>query len=206
MGLYDRYILPALIDFSCGQAAIQHQRRLVVPQAQGVVLELGFGSGLNLPFYDPAKVTRLYALEPALGMLQRAEKAAQGANLPVTVLPETAEALSLPPGSVDTVLITFALCTIPDTEAALAGARRALKPEGRLLFLEHGLAPDAKVARTQARLEPFWKHIAGGCHLSRDIPALVRQGGFRIEQMQSGYLPRAPRFTGHVFWGAGVPA
>ena len=205
MGLYDRYILPALIDFSCSQAPIGAQRRLVVPQAQGVVLELGFGSGLNLPFYDPAKLTRLYALEPAPGMLGRAEKAAQRSSLPVTVLPETAEALSLPPASVDTVLITFALCTIPDTQTALEGARRALKPGGRLLFLEHGLAPDAKVARTQARLEPLWRHIAGGCHLSRDIPALVRQGGFRIEQMQTRYLPKAPRFAGHVFWGAAEP-
>jgi len=206
MGLYDRYILPTLIDFGCSRPPIAAVRDLVVPQARGTVLELGFGSGLNLGFYDRAKLDRLYALEPAAGMLPRAERAAQRSGLPVTVLPETAEALSLPTASVDTVVVTFSLCTIPDTKAALLGARRTLKPGGRLLFLEHGLAPDAPVARTQARLEPLWKRLAGGCHLARDIPALLRDGGFQIEALQTRYLPQAPRFVGHVYWGAAVAA
>lgn len=206
MGWYDRHLLPRLIHFCCSQPPIARERRRIVPLAKGVVLELGFGSGLNLPFYEPANIQHLYALEPSVGMLARAKAAAQASRLPVTVLPETAEALSLPPASIDTVVVTFALCTIPDTQAALEGARRVLKPGGRLLFLEHGLAPDAQVAKTQARLEPVWRRIAGGCHLSRDIPALVRQGGFKLHQLNARYLPQGPRFAAHLFHGIASPA
>lgn len=201
MSIYSRYILPPLINCACGAKPISYQRRKIVPKAEGVVLELGFGSGLNLPFYGPVRVTKVYALEPEEGMLVRARKAARGAPVPVEVLAETAEQLSLPPASVDTVLVTYALCTIPNAAAALAGARRVLKPGGKLLFCEHGLAPDPKVARTQARIEPIWKRIAGGCRLTRDIPALVRAGGFEIASMESMYLPSTPRFAGYNVWG-----
>lgn len=206
MGLYDRYIVPPLISLACGAKPIRRQRQKIVPQAQGVVLELGFGSGHNLAHYDPAKVSRLYALEPAPGMLARARKTAAKANagIPVEILAETAEALSLPAASVDTVLVTYSLCTIPDPIAALQGARRALKPGGRLLFCEHGLAPDADVQRAQARIEPYWKVIGGGCHLCRDIPALVRKGGFEIETLDTMYLPNTPRWAGFNYWGAAV--
>jgi ubiquinone/menaquinone biosynthesis C-methylase UbiE len=178
-----------------------------VPKAHGVVLELGFGSGLNLPFYDPARVTRVIALEPSEGMLVRARKAASEApnGVQVDILPETAEALSIPDASVDTVLVTYSLCTIPDPHAALEGARRALKPGGKLLFCEHGLAPDEKIARTQRRLDPLWSKIAGGCHLSRDIPALIRAAGFVIEDLDTMYLPKSPRFAGFNTWGAAAP-
>jgi len=205
MGFYDRYLLPPLINLACGAKPIRYQRRKVVPQAQGVVLELGFGSGLNLPHYDPAKVTKLYALEPSEGMLKRARARAAEAPVPVEVLPETAEALSLPDASVDTVVVTFSLCTIPDGVAALAGARRALKPGGRLLFCEHGCAPDEDVARTQRRLEPMWKVICGGCHLTRDIPRLVEDGGFRMDWLETMYLPGTPRWAGYNYWGAAAP-
>ena len=204
MGFYDRYILPPLIDMACGARPIERQRAKVVPGAAGVVLELGFGSGRNLSHYDRAKVTRLYALEPSPGMLVRARRMAAGADLPVEVLPETAESLSLGPASVDTVVVTYSLCTIPDPAAALDGARRALKPGGRLLFCEHGRAPDAEVRRTQDRIEPIWKRIAGGCHLTRDIPALIRDAGFRIEQMDTMYLPRSPHWAGFNTWGVAV--
>src|SRR5689334_7059406 len=137
MGFYERYILPPLINMGCGAKPVQYQRRKVVPRAKGVVLELGFGSGLNLPYYDTGQVSRLYALEPSEGMLKRARAKAAEAAFPVEILPETAERLSLPAASVDTVVVTFSLCTIPDGVAALEGARRALKPGGRLLFCEH---------------------------------------------------------------------
>jgi SAM-dependent methyltransferase len=202
MGFYDRYIAPPLINCFCGKAPIAKQRQKIVPLAEGVVLELGFGAGLNLPHYDRAKVTRLFALEPAAGMLARARKVAAHSDLPVEILPETAEALSLPAASVDTVLVTYSLCTIPDTEAALEGARRALKPGGRLLFCEHGRAPDEGVRRTQARIEPIWKVVGAGCHLTRDIPSLVRDGGFEIETLDSMYLPGEPRWAGFNYWGA----
>src|ERR1700677_4032498 len=148
MGFYDWFILPPLIDLACAARPISLQRAKVVPAASGVILELGFGSGRNLPHYDRAKVERLYALEPSPGMLARARKLTAGASFPVEILPETAETLSLGPASVDTVVVTYSLCTIPDPAAALAAARRALKPGGRLLFCEHGRAPDADVRRT----------------------------------------------------------
>ena len=206
MGIYDRFILPPLLTVACGSPAVGQQRQKIVPRASGVVLELGFGSGLNLPFYDTARVTRLHALEPSEGMLVRARKLAGSAPFPVEILPETAEALSLPPGSVDTVVVTYSLCTIPDPHSALGAARRALRSGGRLLFCEHGLAPDPKVRRTQTRIEPFWKHIAGGCHLCRDIPALVTDAGFAIERIETMYLPKMPTWAGFNFWGEARPA
>jgi SAM-dependent methyltransferase len=205
MGFYERYILPPLINCACGAKPITRQRQKIVPKAEGVVLELGFGGGLNLPFYDRAHVRKIYALEPEPGMLARARKQAAHAPVPVEILPERAEALSLPDASVDTVLVTYALCTIPDPVAALTGARRALKPGGRLLFCEHGRAPDANVFRTQTRIEPLWKTIAGGCRLTRDIPALVQAGGFEIADMECMYLPSTPRFAGYNYWGEARP-
>ncbi len=205
MSFYSRYILPAMIDCACGTKPIRYQRRKIVPRAAGIVLELGFGSGLNLPFYDAAKVTRIFALEPEAGMLARARKQARSANIQIDIIPEKAEEISLPSASVDTVLVTYSLCTIPDAAAALRGARRVLKPGGRLLFCEHGRAPDAKVLAMQMRVEPVWKAISGGCHLTRDIPALIEAGGFAIEGVETMYLPSTPRFAGFNYWGAAKP-
>jgi ubiquinone/menaquinone biosynthesis C-methylase UbiE len=205
MGLYDRYILPPLLNLACSCRPVRRQREKIVPQAHGVVLELGFGSGLNLAHYDASRVAKVYALEPAAGMLVRARRQAQSAPFPVEVLPETAEQLSLPPGSVDTVLVTYSLCTIPDPIAALQGARRALKSGGRLLFCEHGRAPDEGVQRWQQRIEPVWRVIGGGCHLTRDIPSLIRSAGFAIEKLDTMYLPRTPKWAGFNYWGAAAP-
>jgi SAM-dependent methyltransferase len=206
MGFYDRYILPPLLGAACGVRPISRQRDKIVPQAEGVVLELGFGSGLNLSHYDAGKITRLYGLEPSEGMLVKARTAARDARFPVEILQETAEALSLPAHSVDTVLVTYSLCTIPDAISALTGARRALKPGGRLLFCEHGLAPDESVRAWQRRIEPIWRPIAGGCHLTRDIPALIKAGGFEIESLETMYLPKSPKWAGFNYWGAARPA
>jgi len=205
MGFYNRYIVPPLINCACGAKPIRYQRQKIVPHAEGVVLELGFGTGLNLPFYDPARVSKIYALEPERGMLVRAEKAARGASIPVEILPERAEAISLPAASVDTVLVTFSLCTIPDGAAALEGARRALKPGGKLLFCEHGLAPDQDAQESQIKIERWWKHIAGGCHLTRNIPAMIEAGGFKMDWMETMYLPNTPRPFGYNYWGAAAP-
>ncbi len=201
MGLYDRYILPKLLDVACSARPIGKQRAKIVPQATGVVLELGFGSGLNLPYYDPEKVERLYALEPSAGMLVRAREKTNGAPFPVDVLPETAEALSLGAESVDTVLVTYSLCTIPDPVAALSAARRVLKPGGRLFFCEHGRAPDEGVYRWQQRIEPVWRVIGGGCRLTRAIPDLVTAAGYTIDKLDTMYLPKSPRWAGYNYWG-----
>jgi len=202
MGLYERFLLPPLLGLACGAKPIRKQREKIVPRAAGVVLELGFGAGLNLPHYDRAKVTRVFALEPAAGMLARARKAAAASDLPVEILAERAEALSLPAASVDTVLVTYSLCTIPDAVAALEGARRAMKSGARLLFCEHGAAPDAKIARAQRRIEPIWKVIGGGCHLTRDIPALIAAAGFSVDDLATLYLPGTPPWAGYNFWGS----
>lgn len=202
MSFYERHVLPLMIGAACGCRPIRRQRAKIVPRAEGVVLELGFGSGLNIPHYDPSKVRKLYALEPSEGMRAAARGKAALAPFPIEVLAETAETLSLPAASIDTVLVTYSLCTIPDPVAALEGARRALKPGGQLLFCEHGVAPDESVRRWQRRIEPVWKPIAGGCHLTRDIPAIVQSAGFAIDGLETMYLPRSPRWAGFNYWGA----
>lgn len=201
MGLYSRYILPHVIDCACGTRPIQKQRAKVAPRVEGVVLELGFGSGRNVSFLDPAKIVRLIAVEPEAGMRALSEKAAASAPFPIEVRGETAETLGLAPGSIDTLLVTYTLCTIPDPVSALAAARAFLKPGGKLVFCEHGRAPDADVAKTQASIEPLWRRMAGGCRLSRDIPRVIADAGFRIEKLETMYLPRTPRFAGYNYWG-----
>jgi SAM-dependent methyltransferase len=206
MSLYDRFVLPPLITAACSCSPIDKQRQKIVPAAEGVVLELGFGPGLNLPHYDASKVRKLYALEPSPGMVKRAHRAMRHSPIDVEILQETAEAMSLAPGTVDTVLVTYSLCTIPEAVTALEGARRALKPGGRLLFCEHGRAPDEGVRRWQQRIEPVWRVIGGGCHLTRDIPALVRAAGFNVEQLETMYLPKSPKWAGFNYWGSARPA
>jgi SAM-dependent methyltransferase len=205
MNLYERYILPRLINASCSCSPVTKQRQKVVPLAEGVVLEIGFGSGLNLPHYDATKVRKLYALEPSRGMLKRAEKAVRNAPFEVEILPERAEAMSLPAGAVDTVLVTYSLCSIPDAIAALQSARRVLKPGGHLLFCEHGLAPEEGVRRWQRRIEPLWRVIGGGCHLTRDIPGMIRAAGFAMENVDTMYLPRSPKWASFNYWGSARP-
>ena len=205
MGFYSRYVMPTVVACGCAMPPITRLRRTVVPRAEGVVLELGLGSGLNLPLYDPAKVSQVFGLEPEAAMLAKSRRRAERAAVPVTVLPEGAEAVSLAAASVDTVLVTFALCTIPDVAGALGEARRVLRPGGRLLFCEHGRAPDPALYRRQARIEPTWKKLFGGCHLTRDIPALVQAAGFAIDGLEAAYLGDRPSFAGYVYRGTATP-
>lgn len=202
MSFYSRYILAPLISCGCGCQAISDQRAHVVPKARGTVLELGAGAGHNLHFYDPQAVTEVIAVEPEPALAERFARAARQAPVKTTLIEDIAENLALPPNSIDTILTTFVLCTIPDGIAALQAAKRALKPDGLLLFCEHGLAPDESVARTQQRLEPLWRRIFGGCHLSRPIPDLIRNAGFQIETMQSDYMPKSPRFASYLYEGS----
>ena len=202
MGLYAKYILPRLINFACGAPAIESQRRLVVPRARGRVLEIGMGSGLNLPHYDPARIERVIGLDPAGEMLALAKRRARQVPFAVEFLELAGEALPLSDASIDSVLVTYALCTIADAPAALAQMRRVLKPGGRLIFCEHGRAPDAGVRRWQDRLTPAWKRIGGGCHLNRDIPALIEGAGFHLETLEAAYLQETPRFAGFTYWGS----
>lgn len=204
MNPWERYVVPNLISCACSSRPIMKQRAKVVPKAEGVVLELGCGSGTNFALYDAGKVERLYALEPAPGMVVKARRTAGalGIGKSIDFLETGAENIPLPDNSVDTVVITFVLCTIPDWQGALAETRRVLKPGGRILFSEHGLAPDEGIAKWQRRVEPVWKALAGGCHLTRDTVDLLHQGGFRTEETETMYLPNSPKIAGFVSWGS----
>jgi ubiquinone/menaquinone biosynthesis C-methylase UbiE len=202
VGFYDRHILPRVINCACGTRPIQRQRAKVAPLVEGVVLELGFGSGRNVPFLDPQRIEKLYALEPEAGMQPLARKAAAAAPFPIEVRTEFAETLALPGACIDTLFITYTLCTIPDPVSALRASRKFLKPGARVVFCEHGLAPDEDVRRTQRGVEPLWKRIAGGCHLTRDIPGVLKSSGYAVETLEQMYLPKTPRFAGFNVWGS----
>lgn len=200
MGLYDRHVLPRLIDIACGVGAVMKARSQIVPLAQGRVLEIGIGSGLNLSFYDAARVSQIVGVDPSAAMQRLARERAARIAIPVEMIALELGQIQAADASFDDIICTFTLCTIPDAVAALREMRRVLKPGGRLLFCEHGLAPDAPVVRWQKRLTPLWKPLAGGCHLDRDIPELIRSGGFQIRQLDTGYL-KGPRPMTHVYRG-----
>ena len=200
---YDRHLLPYVIDLACGMKPVRKQREKIVPLATGRVLEPGIGTGRNMPYYDRAKVTHIVGVDPAQQMHRLALKRIEKAGLEVELVGVGAERLPLPDASFDTVVLTYTLCTIPDPVPALREMRRVLKPGGKLLFCEHGAAPDAGVRRWQDRLTPAWKKIAGGCHLNRDIPALLEEGGFAIGKLETMYLP-GPRPLTYNFWGEAV--
>lgn len=200
MGFYDRHVLPQLIDFACGMGAVMKARSQIVPLARGRVLEIGIGSGLNLAFYDPQRVEVVVGVDPSADMQRLARERAACCPVAVEMIALELGQIQATDASFDDIVCTFTLCTIPDAVAALREMRRVLKPEGRLLFCEHGLAPDLPVVRWQRRLTPVWKPLAGGCHLDRDIPALIQAGGFHIRQLDSGYL-KGPRPMTHVYRG-----
>ena len=188
MNLYERYLLPRMIDFACGMGAVMKTRAQVVPLAEGKVLEIGIGTGLNLSFYDPAKVSEIVGVDPAVDMSPLARERAAQISIPVKTIALELGQIQAEDASFDSIVCTFTLCTIPDASAALREMRRVLKPGGKLLFSEHGLAPDLPVVRWQNRITPLWKPLAGGCHLNRDIAALITAGGFNIGDIQSSYL------------------
>ncbi|WP_372778340.1 class I SAM-dependent methyltransferase [Litorivivens sp.] len=201
MSFYEQHILPHVIDFACGDKVIMEQRQHVLAAAEGRVLEVGMGSGLNLRYYDPNKVDFVWGLEPSDGMRKKAQKNLQQSPVQVEWLGLPGEEIPLDSHSADTVVLTFTLCTIPDWETALEQMKRVLKPGGKLLFCEHGAAPDEAVARWQNRVNPLWKKIAGGCHLNRKIPELITQAGFSIRELEADYLPKTPRIAGFRYRG-----
>ena len=200
MKFYDEKILPHLIDFACGMGQVMKTRAQVVPQASGRVLEIGIGTGLNLGFYDADKVSTIVGVDPAAQMQSLARQRAAAIDIPVEMIALELGQIQAADASFDSIVCTFTLCTIPDPLAALQEMRRVLKPGGQFLFGEHGRAPDLKVRVWQDRLTPLWRPLAGGCHLNRDIPALLKAGGFRLREVHSRYL-QGPRPLTWVWHG-----
>ena len=203
MSFYTDRLLPHLINLAMRQKNLAAYRSRLVPGAEGRVLEVGIGSGLNLPFYGTA-VTEIVGLDPSGPLLRMAsERAARGMSL--KLIEASAEAIPLDDGGFDTVVTTWSLCSIPNVLSALAEIRRVLKPSGRLLFVEHGRSPDKSVARWQDRLTPVWKPVAGGCHLNRPIEALIRQSGFKLSALRTDHMPGPKPFT-YMYEGGAVRA
>jgi len=181
------------------------QREKVVPLATGTVLEIGIGTGLNLPYYDGGRVERLIGLDPSEASWKLAGERAAHLDFDVEFIGLSGEHIPLADASVDTVLVTYALCTIPDPITALHGMARVLRPGGSLIFCEHGKAPDGGVCKWQDRINPLWRRLFGGCNLNRDIPQLLDAGGFEVIDLEKIYLPGTPKFAGYNFWGSARP-
>jgi ubiquinone/menaquinone biosynthesis C-methylase UbiE len=201
LSFYNKYILPKVLNCACASKPINYQRDKIVPLAEGVVLDIGIGSGLNIPFYNKTKIKQLYGLDPSKELLDIAKSVAKKENLEIEFLECGAESIPLLDKSIDTVLITYTMCTIPDVALSNSEIIRVLKDDGKLLFCEHGLAPDKNIAKWQKRINPLWSKIAGGCNLNRDIPNLISSSGFKISNMEEMYLPSTPKFAGYNYWG-----
>jgi len=203
MGLYDRYVLPRLVNLACSSKPNMKQREKVIPLAEGDVLEIGMGSGLNLPYYDTDKVRKVWGLEPSEGMRKLAQENLGDSKLELEMIDLPGEEIPLDASSVDTVVVTYTLCTIPDAQRALRGMQRVLRPDGKLLFCEHGVAPDAHVQRWQNRINPVWRRFSGGCNINRDIPRLLESSGFRIVVDERMYIPGV-KILSYNYWGSAV--
>lgn len=203
MSFYEDRILPHLIDLTMRQKNLSAYRERVVTAARGTVLEIGIGSGLNLPCYGAA-VDQVIGLDPSRSLLEMARRRAKPGYPPLAVIQGSAEAMPLQDASVDTVVSTWTLCSIPNVRTALIEIRRVLRPSGAFVFVEHGRAPEKAIVRWQHRLTPFWKPIAGGCHLNRPIDALIREAGFAVSDLQTGYM-RGPRLFTFMYEGQADP-
>lgn len=201
MGFWADRVLPHLVEKACRSSAILEERQRWVPRAHGEVIELGVGSGLNLPFYDREKVTKVVGIDPSAPLLARAASRAADAPVAIELLRGSAEALPFADHSFDSAVVTYSLCSVPDPVRALSEVRRVLRPDGELFFVEHGLARDAATQRRQRWLTPLWRRISGGCHLDRDIASLLRAAGFHSEDLAADYAEGA-RFLSFTYEGS----
>lgn len=200
MSFYSRHILPRCLDKACGIGPIEKQRAKIVPLAKGQVVEIGIGSGLNLPHYDPSRISGVIGVDPDDHIWERSTERRAAVDFPIERIGLSGEAIPLDDKSADTIVVTYSLCTIPDPVAALREMRRILRPDGDILFCEHGKSVDPKTARWQGRIDPVWKKLAGGCHSGRDIPALFAQAGLTIHDLSEGYIP-GPKVLSYNYWG-----
>lgn len=204
MGLYARYIGPRFVSCLCSMQDITEERLKVIPHASGVVLEIGIGPGLNLPLYDPSRVESVIGVDPGANFLRIGSERHATSRVPLKIIEAPAEALPLPDASIDTAVVTYTLCSVEDPKRVLAELRRVLKPTGRVLFLEHGLAHDRKVSAWQNRLNPIWKRLAVGCNLNRPVASSFENAGFRLTEVDHYYLAGVPRSVGYLCRGVAV--
>ena len=198
---YEKYLLPKLLDTCCSTKPVNYQRKKIVPHASGTILEIGIGSGLNIPFYDKSKVEKIYGLDPSPELCEMAKQAADKNEINIDFLLNGAEEIKLKSNSIDTVLLTYTLCTIPNPFDALREIKRVMKSDARILFCEHGIAPDKKVLKWQNRINPIWGKLFGGCNINRDIPNIFLESGFKISNLEQMYLPSTPKIVGYNYWG-----
>ena len=201
MSLYDKYVLPKFLNCACASKPILRQRQKVVPLAEGKVLEIGIGSGLNLPFYEKSKIDEIWGLDPSEELSAMARIVADQESIEVNFISSGAEEIPLPDDHFDSVLVTYTMCTIPEVLRANQEIRRVLRAGGKMIFCEHGEAPDENIRKWQKRINPFWGKIAGGCNINRKIPSLIQDSGFDIVEMEEMYLPNTPRIAGYNYWG-----
>ena len=199
--LYEKHLLPKMLDCCCSTKPINYQRNKVVPHAKGKILEIGIGSGINIPFYKKSQIEKLYGLDPSEELNHMAHKVASQNSLDVEFLLSGAEEIPLPSNSIDTILITYTLCTIPDLNSSMSEMKRVLKDDGNFLFCEHGIAPDLNIVKWQNRINPVWGKLFGGCSINRDIPDIIQSSGFKLNKLNQMYLPGTPKIVGYNYWG-----
>ncbi len=203
---YDAHVVPRIIKCACSSPAIMKIREQVVPLASGKVFEIGCGGGINQQFYDPARVSGFSGMDPSAKGLDYAREAAASKGWQADIRQGFGEAIPFEDESFDCVVCTYTLCSVESQAQTVSELRRILKPGGRLLFAEHGGAPDASVRKWQGRIEPVWKKLAGGCHLTRPISSAIAQGGFALTPLGARYAPKTPRWAGWMEWGEAVKA
>ena len=201
---YEKLFLPKVCDKCCSTKPINYQRNKVVPLAKGVVLEIGIGSGLNIPFYNKNNIEKIIGLDPSEELNFLANKVAKKNNIEIDFIISGAEDIALPDNSIDTILITYTLCTIPDLDNSMAEMKRVLKSDGKFIFCEHGIAPDQNIVKWQRRINPIWKAIMGGCSINRNIPKIISDSGFHITNISEMYLPSTPKIVGYNYWGVAI--
>ncbi|HJO95323.1 MAG TPA: class I SAM-dependent methyltransferase [Victivallales bacterium] len=187
MGIYGKYFLPKIINLACSRTQFMEQRRLIVPAAKGNVLEIGIGSGLNLPFYNLNNVKHITAIEPSEELIKLTERYSNYLDIGIKLMKNNSDNIELESSSVDSIVITFTMCSIRNIINSFEEMRRVLKPEGKLIFCEHGLSPDRYVRKCQNLITPIWKKISGGCHLDRPISSIIENNGFKIDRLDTNY-------------------
>jgi len=200
MNYYNRVILPKAINYVCGMYPTMTQRTKIVPEAKGTVLEIGIGSGLNLSLYNPSTVDKIIGIDPSSEIIKMAKKKTKEISIPVELTNHSGEEIQLKNNSIDTIVMTYTLCTIEKPDKALREMKRVLKPKGRLLFCEHGISPEVKIRTIQNLINPLWNCFSGGCQLNRNIPELIEQSGFNIPNLMSGYI-KGWKAVSFNYWG-----